>query len=105
MQENGDVVYFYSGCTVINTSFFSKEVTVDVYSYKDAESLYITKPELQVKYIEFLRTGEIVEGNQFVIEPLSSRTLSIISTGEYGGYGTAQRHPADTLKVTGKFVR
>lgn len=105
LQENSEKVCFYCGCTVINTSLFPKKITVDVYSFRDAENSYIVNPELKVESIELLQTGEIIEGNQFVIAPLSSCSISIISTGEYGGHGTAERHPADTVKLIGEFIR
>lgn len=111
------MVVFHNYFTITNISIFPKEVTVEVYSYRDAaigdgENSYITAPELKVESIEKLRVvsngiqsdERTILGNPFTMEPLSSYTIVVCSTGEYGGYGHAERHPADTVKLSSKFA-
>lgn len=116
LQKDGKTVVFYNFCTIKNVSFFPKKVTIKVYSYRDAamgdgENTYITSPELIVESIEIwdrategMETKAIIMGNTFVMEPLSSYNVIIHSTGEYGGYGNGERHPADTIKLSSRFI-
>ncbi len=98
LLEDGETVYFSCGCTVVNTSIFPQNVTVEVYSYRDAATSYITNSELKVESVNDMsmsasgeNVGEVTEGDSFEVEPLSSRFVEIICTSEYGGTGFAER--------------
>lgn len=117
LMEDGKTVKFYNGFTIYNFSFFPKEVTVEVYSFRDAaisdgKNSYITEPGLRVESIVKYRVKsigmqsdeEVMLENPFIMEPLSLYSIGICSTGEYGGYGHAERHPADTVKLSSKFA-
>lgn len=99
LEDNGETVYFYSWCSVKNTSFFPRIVTLETLSYADAESKLISDPKLEIVSLEWTETGEKIIGDTFIIEPFSTQHICIQSKGKYGGNGNGERHPADTIKV------
>ncbi len=106
LEEGGEVIKYYCNRSIVNISIFSKEVTVEAYSRRDAATLLIAEPELSIKSLELFYNDEdrgeekgiLCEGNTFTIPPLSSVSMSIECEGKYGGVGSGARHGPD-LKI------